>query len=223
MDTNEINRLILNIVRKGVVDDISHASTPPKCRVSFGDLQSNWLPWLALAAGDTRDWDPPTFGEQVVVLCPGGDPAQGVVLRGLYSEHAPAPTHTPYTRTRVYPDGALIEYDHDAHSLTAELPAGATVTVVAPGSVNVQTQNATVKAEHITLDAEQTTCTGALCVKGPLAFESGMTGKGGADGGQVMKIDGAADFAGEVTSMGVSLPRHKHHEQGDGNLVSEPR
>jgi phage baseplate assembly protein V len=222
MDTNEIQRRISNLIRKGVVIDVSHAATPPKCQVSMGELVSNWLPWLTPAAGRTREWNPPTVGEQVLVLCPSGDPAQGYVLHGLFSEENWPPSFDPNTHARRYPDDARIEYDHESHSLSASLPSGATVTIVAPGSVNIRTQNAHVEAEQITLDAQQTTCTGGLRVVGPLQFESGMSGKGKADGGAVMKIDGAADFTGDVTSKGKSVAHHKHREQGDGELVSEP-
>jgi hypothetical protein len=38
-----------------------------------------------------------------------------------------------------------------------------------------------------------------------------------------MQINGAADFTGEVKSQGISLPKHKHREQGDGQLVSDPQ
>ncbi|KUZ74971.1 baseplate assembly protein [Burkholderia ubonensis] len=227
MDANEIQRQARNAVRKGTILAVDHAAA--LCRVSVGTpdedgggLQTNWIPWIACTAGTTREWLPPTPGEQVVLLCPMGDPAQGVALRGLYSDAAPAPASSPDTHTRVYPDGASIAYDHAAHALKAELPAGATVLVVAPGSVTVQTKDATVRADTITLDAQQTTCTGAMTVKGPLAFESGMTGKGGA-GGATMQIDGAASFTREVTSQGISLPHHTHREQGDGQLVSQPQ
>jgi uncharacterized protein YhdP len=47
--------------------------------------------------------------------------------------------------------------------------------------------------------------------------------KGGEGGGATMKIDGRADFTGEVTSEGVSLPHHRHLEEGDGELVGEPQ
>lgn len=227
MDANEIQRQARNAVRKGSILAVDHAAA--LCRVAVGDpdddsdyLATNWIPWIACAAGTTRDWLPPTPGEQVVLLCPMGDPAQGVALRGVFSDAAPAPASSPDTHTRIYPDGAVVAYDHAAHALTAELPAGATVRVVAPGSVTVQTKAATVQADTITLDAQQTTCTGAMTVKGPFAFESGMTGTGGA-GGATMQIDGAATFTREVTSQGISLPYHKHREQGNGQLVSEPQ
>lgn len=222
MDNNELERRLRNIVREGVVHDVSHAATPPKCRVSIGDLESNWLPWLSVAAGRTRSWDPPTYGEKVVVLCPGGEPARGIVLHGLYTDDVIPPSHSPHTHTRRYPDGAELEYDHDAHALRVELPSGATVQIVSPGAVTVETAELTVQANRITLDAELTTCTGALLVEGALSFESGMSGKTNGDTA-TLKVDGAADFTGDVKSKGVSLPHHKHQEQGDGAPTSDPR
>ncbi|WP_175773531.1 phage baseplate assembly protein V [Paraburkholderia phenazinium] len=222
MDMNETRRLLLNLIRKGAIMDVDHSSQPPTCRVSSGGLETNWLPFISARAGTTREWNPPTKGEQVVLFCPMGDPAQGVVLCGLNSDDAPAPSNSPDTHTRAYPDGAIVDYNHAAHSLTANLPAGATVLIVAPGSVTVQTRQATVKADDVMLDARQTTCTGALLVKGPFVFQGGMTGQGGEGGGAAMKINGSADFTGEVTSQGKSLPHHTHMEQGDGKPVSEP-
>lgn len=218
MDANEFRRLIVNLVRKGSVLDVDLASNPPTCRVSVGDpddahnpgLVTNWIPFLTLRAGTTREWSPLTKGEKVVLLCPMGDPAQGVALAGLNSEDAPPPSSSPDKHMRVYPDRATIEYDHAQHALTATLPEGATVRVIAPGAVNV-------KAETITIDGDATV-TKSLTVKGPLTFESGMTGKGGA-GSATMRINGAADFTGEVTSQGKSLPHHRHADDGRGEPV----
>ncbi|MFP6562378.1 phage baseplate assembly protein V [Paraburkholderia sp. B3] len=230
MDANETRRLIVNLIRKGSVIDVDLTSNPPTCRVSVGDpadtdnpgLTTNWIPFLALRAGTTREWNPLTKGERVLLLCPMGDPAQGVAVAGLNADDTPPPSTSPDKHLRRYPDGAELEYDHAAHALKATLPAGATVLIVAPGAVNVQTKQATVQAETITLDGDATV-TKSLTVKGPFAFESGMTGTGGEGGGATMKINGAADFTGEVKSQGISLPKHTHREQGDGQLVSEPQ
>ncbi|KAG0188577.1 hypothetical protein DFQ28_004622 [Apophysomyces sp. BC1034] len=231
MDANEIQRQARNAVRKGSILDVDHGAA--LCRVSVGDpdddsgyLQTNWIPWFALAAGDTRDWRPPTKGEQVMLLCPMGDPAQGVALCGFYSDAYSAPAHNPDTHVRAYRDGAVVTYDAAAHVLTVDLLAGATINVTAPGAVNVNTETATVKAATVTLDAD-VTVTRSMTVKGPLTFESGMTGKGGADGGSTMRIDGAADFTGEVKSQGKSLPHHRHVDDGRGEpsigkIISTP-
>jgi len=157
----------------------------------------------------------------VMLFCPSGDPAQGVVLRGLYSDAAPAPSDNPAAHLRTYPDGASISYDHATHMLKAELPDGASVLIVAPGSVTVQTENATVKSTTVLLDADQTTCSGNLLVKGALSFEGGMSGKGGK--GKTIKIEGGADFTEDVTAAGTSLHGHKHICRGNGNLSDPPQ
>jgi phage baseplate assembly protein V len=218
MNSNESKRQFLNGIRKGTVIGLSGAL----CRVESGDLSTDWIQWFVPFAGETIEWQAPSMGEGVLLLCPSGDPAQALALRGFYSEDFPAPSTDPNKHLRVYRDGASVEYDSAAHSFKVNLPEGGTVEIVAPGAVNVTTQTATVKAESVTLDAEQTTVTGAMLVKGAFTFESGMTGKGGA-GGATMTIDGAAEFSGEVKSQGISLPKHKHREQGDGNLVSDPQ
>ncbi|WP_027818843.1 phage baseplate assembly protein V [Paraburkholderia bannensis] len=228
MDANESRRQLVNMIRKGSVFDINLESVPPTCRVSVGDpddadnpgLTTNWIPFFTVRAGTTREWNPITKGEKVVLFCPMGDPAQGVALAGLNDENTPQPSTSPDKHMRVYPDGAAIEYDHAKHALAVTLPAGATVLIVAPGAVNVQTKTATVQADTITLDGDATV-TKSLTVKGPLSFEAGMTGKGGT--GAVMKIDGSAELTGDVKAGNISLIGHTHREQGDGNLVSKPQ
>lgn len=227
MDANETQRQARNAVRKGSILDVDHAAA--LCRVAIGEsdddgLQTNWIPWLTPAAGSTREWLPPTKGEQVLLLCPMGDPAQGVALRGLFSDALPAPDNSPNTHTRVYPDGARVQYEHTAHTLTVALPASATVRIIAPASVTVETKQAIVKAEEITFDAPQTTCEGALLIKGALTFESGMTGKGGdgSDNGVVMKIEGCAEFTDDVRARGVSLVGHPHTAQGEFSRTTKP-
>lgn len=157
MDSNEINRLLLNLVRKGTIAAVNHGAE--LCRVTSGELQTNWIRWITLRAGATVEWNPPTIGEQVLLFCPGGDPADGVALCGLYADSTPAPSHSPDKHARKYPDGAAIEYDHAAHALTATLPEGATVTLVSPGSI-------TVISDSVTIDAPHTHVTGNVTVDG---------------------------------------------------------
>lgn len=220
MNPTDLLRLLLNLVRKGTVIAVDHDTE--LCRVECGDLQTNWIRWLSLAAGETRDWNPPTAGEQVLVLAPGGEMADGVALRGISSEDKPAPSHKPSTHTRTYPDGARIEYDHDARTLVATLPAGATVLLEAPGSVTVKTGTATVEADQvtvkantITLDAPTTTCTGALSVEG------GITGAAGAKVAGSVEAAGNVKAEGDVTAGGISLSNHTHQE--NGNRTSTPQ
>lgn len=136
MDTVELQRLVNNLIRLGTVAQVDHARA--RVRVQSGELLTGWLLWLEDRAGTTRSWNPPTVGEQVVVLCPGGDPATGVVLGALYRNAHPAPSGEANVIGRWYPDGTHIEYDHESHRLLIdckgpiEVKATGTVTVDAP-------------------------------------------------------------------------------------------
>lgn len=140
---NESLRLLLNLVRKGTVLAVDYDKA--LCRVATGELQTNWLPWLTLAAGDTRDWNPPSEGEQVILLSPGGDPAEGVVLRGIYSDSTPAPANKKQLHTRVYPDGATVQYDHVQQLLSIDLPKLAAVFLTALSLVKIKTATLSVE------------------------------------------------------------------------------
>ncbi|WP_338110449.1 phage baseplate assembly protein V [Metapseudomonas resinovorans] len=73
-----------------------------------------------------------------MLFSPSGETTQALVLVGLYSEANPAPEHSPGLHRRQYPDGAIIDYDHASHALTATLPGGATVVLEASGGVTIE-------------------------------------------------------------------------------------
>ncbi|GLS03509.1 phage baseplate assembly protein [Chitiniphilus shinanonensis] len=102
----DLARRLESALRLGTVAAVDHAGA--RCRVTTGGLHTEWLPWLALRAGHTRSWNPPTPGEQCVVLAPSGEPAAGVVLLGLFSDAAPAPSSDPDETLTVMPDGATL-------------------------------------------------------------------------------------------------------------------
>lgn len=204
-DAAELFRLISNLIRIGTVFAVDLKTRPAKVRVTSGDLQSNWLPWLELRAGSTRTWNPPTLGEQVIVLCPDGDPAGGVVLAGLNSEAIPAPSDSQAEHVTDYPDGARITYDHQAGKLTA----------VGITSAFVQaSESATVQCPEITLD-------GNVTVTGLLTYQAGMAGKNGK--GNATTIEGnITHIEGDLSSNGVVLHTHRHRTQGLDALTTEP-
>ena len=67
---------------------------PARCRVQLGDNTTDWLQWIAGRAGGIGGcrWWPPVVGEQCLVISPGGDLAQGIVLLGAYSDTMDAPS-----------------------------------------------------------------------------------------------------------------------------------
>jgi phage baseplate assembly protein V len=121
MNTADIIRRLENMIRFGTVAEVDPAQ--PRCRVKTGGITTAWLPFIAPRAGEDSEWDPPSGGEQCVVLSPSGDPATGVVLVGLYSDTNPAPDNNPKRHRRTYRDGAVIEYDTENSHYLIDLPA----------------------------------------------------------------------------------------------------
>ncbi len=135
MNITDILRRLENLIRLGTIAAVDHEAE--RCTISSGRLTIPNRPWLALRAGASSDWDPPTVGEQCILLSPSGETAQGIALIGLYSRQRPAPSNSANLRRRKYPDGAVIDYDHATHTLTATLPEGGKAKLVAPGGVSI--------------------------------------------------------------------------------------
>jgi len=134
-------RLIENLIRLGTIAAVDHGSLtdqrPARVRVQSGELLTGWLPWLTLRAGSSREWDPPTLGEQVLLLSPSGQTTQGIVLCGLFSQLLPANGDRADLHRRSYPDGAVIEYDSQAHRLSAVLPQGGVTQLTSTGGITI--------------------------------------------------------------------------------------
>ncbi|MDF8362020.1 phage baseplate assembly protein V [Achromobacter anxifer] len=202
---SEILRLLSNLIRIGTVFAVDLSARPAKVRVSTGGLQTDWLQWREARAGSTTTWNPPTTGEQVIILCPGGDPAAGIVLAGLNSDAIPAPSDSPDEHVTVYPDGARIAYNHSAGALTATGITTLTAEVA---------DTSTLKCPDIKLD-------GNVTVTGLLTYLAGMSGRPGK--GNTTKITGTVTHEdGILSSNGVVLHTHRHRTQGLDALTTEP-
>lgn len=136
MTTADHARLIENLIRLGTVAQVD--VTAARVRVQTGELLTTWLPWLTIRAGADAMWNPPTVGEQVLLLSPSGQLTQGVALTGVYSNASPANGNREGLSRTTYRDGAVIEYDSVANALRAELPAGATVQLIATGGITIE-------------------------------------------------------------------------------------
>lgn len=79
----EIMRLITNLIRTGVVTEVDRENW--LCRVKTGELETNWISWLTLRAGNARTWWRPSEGEQVVLLSLGGNLETAFALGALLS------------------------------------------------------------------------------------------------------------------------------------------
>ena len=134
-DLAALARLLENLIRFGVIAAVQ--MEPPRVQVTTGKLTTAWRPWLALRAGADRDWDPPTVGEQVILLSPSGQLANGIVVTGVFSDHVPANGNRAGLHRRTYADGTVIEYDSVAHHLNATLADGGTTNLISTGGINL--------------------------------------------------------------------------------------
>jgi phage baseplate assembly protein V len=140
-DLSTLARLIENLLRLGTVAQVQHQ--PPRVKVKTGALTTSWLPWLTPRAGTNREWHPPSVGEQVLLLSPSGQLANGVVLTGIFSELIPANGARADLHRLTYNDGAVLEYDSAAHLLKATIPgsievtASGNITLTAKGNVAI--------------------------------------------------------------------------------------
>jgi phage baseplate assembly protein V len=113
--TAELIRLLENVIRIGVVTEIDEDTW--RVRVASGELDTNWLRWNAQRAGAFSIWMPPSIGEQVWLVCIGGNPETAIIGGSLYSNEHPAPGSSSNEMVITAPDGAKFRYDADAGAL----------------------------------------------------------------------------------------------------------
>ncbi len=191
-------RRLESAVRLGTIAAVDHAAA--RCRVKSGGLETDWLPWLERRAGTTCDWDPPTVGEQCLLLSPSGETAVGIVITGIFSTASPPPNDSPDECTRQYHDGARITYNHASSHLS--------VTGIKTFLVQAS-DNGVVDCPDVTYTGNvliQGTCT----VQDLLTYQNGLRGSGGETGnGNVLRGE-FTHTDGNLSSNGVVLHTHVH-------------
>jgi phage baseplate assembly protein V len=195
MTITELLRLIQNLLRTGAVEEVDLTQNPPVCRVRSGKNLTEWRPFMTFRAGTTKTWEPLTVGEEVLLLSPGGELANCIVLAGLNSDDNPAPSHSADEHITVYPDGARIEYNHVTSALkvtgidSASVNAKSTITanckdahINATNSVQIDCKNAVVN------------CTDKALVKAANGIE--LDGDGSGDSSGVVRRCDPCAFTG---------------------------
>ncbi|PCK33110.1 phage baseplate assembly protein V [Pseudoalteromonas piscicida] len=125
---SDLQQRFSKLISLGTVHEIDYETATVK--VKMGDWITAKLPWLTAQAAQDMTWQAPEIGEQVVVLSPCGDTAQGIVLGSLYSNSKPhhhqdhvlgggeaygqVSDKEAVSRTK-YKDGAMVEYDREQH------------------------------------------------------------------------------------------------------------
>lgn len=213
MNEAELIRLLSSLVMVGVVAELDEEDA--RVRIDVDGMRTDWIPWGERRAGPgVRTWCAPEVNEQVVIVCPYGDPSQAVIVGSIYQQTCPAPANLRTIHRTIYADGTVIEYDREAHAFRIDVGTGSvtvncgSATVVASEGVTVECATATVTAsDSVTLDTPTTHATGDLNVDGNVSVQ------GNADVvGDVTAANVTART--EVTAGAITLTGHRHTATG---------
>ncbi|EMD0830923.1 phage baseplate assembly protein V [Morganella morganii] len=207
MTLNELERLISNLLRVGVVEEVDTGKKV--CRVRTGDILTDWIRWGTDRAGAGRSWWAPVAGEQVLLGAVNGELTTAFVLCSLYSDANGAPSHSAQAMHKTFSDGAVIEYEPETGELTVTGIQKATVN--AAQKIDATAPEVTVTAStQINFNTPKVVCSDNLTCA-TLNVEKGgeMTGNFNHTGGS-------------INSNGVTLHTHKHGgvERGSSNTDS---
>ena len=139
----EIMRLITNLIRTGTVTEVDRDNW--LCRVKTGNLETNWINWLTLRAGNSRTWWKPSVGEQVVLFSLGGNLETAFALPAVYSNQFPPPSDSEDGSVTEYPDGGWFEYEPETGRWYVR--GIKSMVIEAADNVTFKTQNFVVEAE----------------------------------------------------------------------------
>lgn len=123
---NQLDRRQNNSLREGRITEVFPDEGMAK--VDAGGVISKKVPWLQ-RAGAIREWSPPTIGERVILISPSGEPGQGMILPGGYTDEFAAPHDKGGEKVVTIGDVTITQTD-SAFVIAA---GGVTVTISASG------------------------------------------------------------------------------------------
>jgi len=148
---SEIDRKLANLIRVGTVKEADYKKA--RVRIQIGKILTDWLPWVTSRAGQDRNWSAPSVGEQVVLLSPSGEMAQGVVVPAIYQQKHPAPSDKETDIAFVFQDGSKVLYDKEKHHFTVSVVTDGTLTLkIGESSLEMSKDAIKLKAKRIDLN-----------------------------------------------------------------------
>ena len=141
-DMTDAERRLSNLVMLGQVVELD--ASRARVRVQAGPILTAWLPFASVRAGLDRTWHAPEPGEQVVLVAPGGDLYQAVVVGSLYRDAYPPPADSADISRTEWQDGAALAYDRQLHHWRLSVPAGGKI-VLEVGPSKIEMSDAGIK------------------------------------------------------------------------------
>ena len=150
-DMTDAERRLSNLVMLGQVAELDASSA--RVRVQAGPILTAWLPFATVRAGPDRTWHAPEPGEQVVLVAPGGDLNQAVVVGSLYRYAYPPPADSADISRTEWEDGAALAYDRAQHHWHLSVPAGGKIVLeVGPSKIEMSDSGIRLTAPRIDLN-----------------------------------------------------------------------
>lgn len=141
-DMTDAERRLSNLVMLGQVAELD--AKKARVRVQAGPILTAWLPFATVRAGPDRTWHAPEPGEQVVLVAPGGDLNQAVVVGSLYRQAHPPPADSADISRTLWKDDAVMEYDRAQHHWHLSVPSGGKI-VLEIGPSKIEMSDAGIK------------------------------------------------------------------------------
>ena len=134
-----------SVISVGKVTEVDDPEKLGRVRVvlsAYGDIETDWLQVVIPGAGRDKGMVIlPDIGDQVLLVLPRGDPAQGIVLGGLYGENEPPESAVSGGAVQRYgiatPGGQRVRLDAEERTVVVDNGANATIKL-APGALEVR-------------------------------------------------------------------------------------
>lgn len=215
----ELYRLLANLIREGRVEEV-RPGRPARCRVRAGELLTNWVPWISLAAGggqQTRHWRVPAIGEPCLLFAPGGDLGQASALVGSFSEDMPQGAESADVERHDF--NATDYWEHNRQDGTLVFDIGQAITLrVGASTLHITPEGTTLTTPEYTVDSAQSTFNGKVTVAGLFTYQSGIAGSVGTSGGTNTIAGGFKVEGGQITHDGKNIgSTHVHPDPHGGN------
>lgn len=97
---------INNMFREGTVKEVDYAKGV--AIVDAHGVESKEVPWME-PAGDIVEWTPPSIGQRVMLVSPGGQPGRGFLIPGGFTDSVPQP-HNVGAEKRIKIGGAQLTF-----------------------------------------------------------------------------------------------------------------
>jgi phage baseplate assembly protein V len=209
---DDILRIIANLIRFGTVSSVDYDAE--RIRVQLDDDDTDFpsvtapIKWATPRAGDTAVWNPPSVGEQVVVLSPNGDLAAGFAIPAIFCSALPKPSGASKDNCMiVFGDGCALLYDHAQHLLRGTLPEGGKVEFTAPAGFKFTGDMELDGALHVTK---------AITADDTLHVDKAVTA------GDTIKATGDISSDADVSAGAISLKHHTTTGVQPGSGISGP-